>query len=119
MFGGLADNKPGINSNAVSTYPRTRLQDIDPWVAVGQADQFPDVDVQLVADDRQLVGEGDVHVTEAVLRQLAHFRSAGVGDDALAFDENLVQGGSRGRAFRRHTTDHTVVLHQFAQHMAG
>ncbi|MNZ59700.1 hypothetical protein D3C78_777440 [compost metagenome] len=95
------------------------LQDIDARVAVGQVDQFPDIDIQLVADDRQFIGEGDIHVAEAVFGQLAHFGGAGVGDHALAFDEDLVQAGGGGRALGGHAADHAVVLYQLAQHMAG
>ncbi|MCY1553569.1 hypothetical protein D9M68_900660 [compost metagenome] len=86
---------------------------------VGQTDQFPDIDLELLADDRQLIGKGDVHVTEAVLGKLAHLRSASIGDNALAFDEGFVQAYGGRRTFGGHAADYPVVFHQLPQHMTG
>ena len=43
------------------------MQDLDPRVPVRQADHVPDIDTDSLADERQLVGEGDVDVAEGVL----------------------------------------------------
>ncbi|MCY1300544.1 hypothetical protein D9M70_501130 [compost metagenome] len=93
LFGGLADDEPGVDGNAVPAHARARLQDVDARMAVSQTDQFPYIDIEPVADHRQLVGEGDVEVTEAVLGQLAHFSCPEIGNDALTLDEELVQAG--------------------------
>ncbi|EEF93744.1 hypothetical protein CATMIT_01623, partial [Catenibacterium mitsuokai DSM 15897] len=97
---------------------RAGLEDVDARMAVGQPDQFPHVDAELVADDRQLVGEGDVDVAEGVLGELAHLGGARVGDDALAAHEAAVQLGGALRAARGHAADDAVVLDQFAHHLA-
>lgn len=95
------------------------LQDVDARVAVGQADQFPHIDVELVADDGQLVGKSDVDVAEAVFGELAHFCRAGVGDDAFALHEGFVQAYGRFGAARGQAADHAIVLHQLLQHLPG
>src|SRR6185312_8225615 len=69
-IGRRGDDEPGIDGDAVTADTRAGRQDVDPRMLVGQRDQLPDVDVQLVADHRQLVGEGDVHVAERVFHQL-------------------------------------------------
>ena len=40
-------------------------------------DHFPDIDAELVADDRHLVHEADVHRPERVLEQLHQLRRLG------------------------------------------
>ncbi len=113
------DDEPGVNGNAVPAHAGARLQDAHARMAVSQADEFPDVDIELVADDRQLVGKRYVDVAEAVLGQLAHLGGAGIGDDALAFDKGLVEGHGQLAGLLRHAADDTVVGHQFMHHLAG
>jgi hypothetical protein len=61
------------------------------WLGGGRIHHLPDVDAHPVAQDRQLVHEGDVHRAEHVLEQLGELRLLGAGDrDHLVADE-LVQ----------------------------
>ena len=60
-------------------------------MAVGQVDELPDIHPDPLADKGQLVGEGDVEVTEGVLRQFGHLGGGGVGQDQLAGAEGGVQ----------------------------
>lgn len=87
----LAYNEPGIDGYAVPSDSRTRLQDIHPGMTIGQTNELPDIDIQLVADNRQLIRERNIDITEAIFRQLAHFSGASIGDNAFAFHEDFVK----------------------------
>lgn len=82
-------------------------------MVIGQPDEFPDAHVQLVTDDGQLVGVGDIDVAEGVLGQFAHFRGAGIGGQNFPGNEVAVElGGSAGGRLVD-APDDTVVFHQF------
>lgn len=51
-----------VDGDAVSAHAASRLQDVDARMLVGESDELPHVDARLVADERQLVGEGYLHV---------------------------------------------------------
>lgn len=87
----LAYNEPGIDGYAVPSDSRTRLQDIHPGMTIGQTNELPDIDIQLVADNRQLIRERNIDITEAIFRQLAHFSGASIGDNAFAFHEDFLK----------------------------
>jgi hypothetical protein len=53
----LRDQKPRVDRDAMTADAGSRLQDVDPRVAVGEPDQLPYVDAEAVAQDRELVGE--------------------------------------------------------------
>src|SRR5690606_31617966 len=91
LFWGLTDNKPGINCNTVPAYTWPWLKNIDTRMTVGEPDQLPYIDIQLVANNGQLVGEGNVDVPKAVLRQFAHFSRACIGNDALPLHKRLIE----------------------------
>ena len=76
LLGRGVDDEPRIDGDAVAADARARLQDVDARVAVGEPDHLPDVDAELVADHRQLVGEGDVDVAVGVLDELGHLGGA-------------------------------------------
>ena len=67
----------------------------------GGVDDFPDVEAHPLAQQRQLVYEGDVDVAEDVLEELRHFGSVrrGQGDDGGVdvLEEALRPGGGLGR----------------------
>ena len=112
-------DEPRIDGDAVAADAGAGLQDLHPRMVVGELDQLPDVDAEPVADERQLVGERDVHVAEGVLRQLGHLGGARVRLQALALHEQAVEGHRELRAARAHAADHAVVLDELAQHVAG
>ena len=64
------DDEPRVDGDAVSADTGSWLKDLHARVAIGQADEFPDIDAQLVADQRELIGKGDVDVAVSVLGQL-------------------------------------------------
>lgn len=68
-------------------------------MAIGKADQLPDIDAQLGAEQRQLVGKGDVDVPEAVLDQLAHLRRARIGLEHVTRDEASIEVAGDLRRF--------------------
>src|SRR5690606_31933034 len=86
------DEEPGIDRDAMAANAGPRLEDVDAWVAVGEADHVPHIDAHPVGDHRQFVGEGDVDVAIAVLDQLDHFSGARGGCDAGAAYELAVEG---------------------------
>ncbi|MNT21401.1 hypothetical protein D3C72_1567390 [compost metagenome] len=72
----LRDNKPRIDRNTVAADAGTRLQNIDPRMAIRQADKLPDIDALIGTNQRQLIGKGDIHIAEAIFGQLAHLSGA-------------------------------------------
>lgn len=107
-----------VDGNAVSAHSASRLQDVDARMLVGESDELPHVDARLVADERQLVGEGNLHVARGVFCKLAHFCSLAVCAVERALHELAVESDSLvGRRFV-HTADHAVVVHQFVDYVA-
>lgn len=104
--------------------PRAWLQDVDARVLVGQLDELPDVDAQLVADQRQLVRESDVDVAERVLGELGHLGGAGVGEMQVGLAEGRVErpgalGGRRGEAADDAVIGDELLHHASGQHPLG
>ncbi len=99
------DDEPRVNRDAVSADAGAGREDIDARVTVGEADHLPHVHPQLVRNDRQFIGEGDVNITIGVLDQLAHFRRARIGGDASAAHEQLVKRQRLSRAARGNAAD--------------
>lgn len=107
-----------VDGDAVSAHSASRLQDVDARMLVGEGDELPHVDARLVADERQLVGEGNLHVARGVFCKLAHFRRLAVCAVERALHELAVEGDCFvGRRFV-HTADHAVVVHQFVDYVA-
>ena len=88
----ISHQEPGIHRNAVSAHTRTRGQDVDPGMAVGDADHLIDIQSGLMTDAGQLVCVGDVDVAESVFRHLAHLG----GFDVRQVDGRLAEGGVNG-----------------------
>ena len=57
------NDEPRIDRDAVATDTRARLQDIHAWVVVGEVDELPYVDAELVADERKLVRKSDIDLS--------------------------------------------------------
>lgn len=107
-----------VDGDAVSAHSASRLQDVDTRMLVGEGDELPHVDARLVADERQLVGEGNLHVARGVFCKLAHFRRLAVCAVERALHELAVECDCLvGRGFV-HTADHAVVVHQFVDYVA-
>lgn len=51
-----------VDGDAVSAHSAARLQDVDARMLVCESDELPHVDARLVADEREFVGEGYLHV---------------------------------------------------------
>lgn len=107
-----------VDGNAVSAHSASRLQDVDARMLVSESDELPHVDARLVADERQLVGEGNLHVARGVFGEFAHFRRLAVCAVERALHELAVESDCLiGRRFV-HTADHAVVVHQFVDYVA-
>jgi len=119
LFRAGLDDEPGVNRDTVPANAGAGLQDVDPRVAVGQTDELPDVDVELVADQGEFVGKGDVDVAEAVFCQLGQLGRARGGGDAFALDEDAIEIAGCFGAFGRHAADDAIVLDQLTNDMAG
>ena len=114
----LSHNKPRIDGDAVSTHARAWLENVYTRMAIRQANQLPDVNPLIGANQRQFVRKGDINVTEAVFRQLAHLGGAGVCHHTFAFQENLVQRAGTLGTDGRHTANDAVVFNQFDHDLA-
>ena len=119
VFAVCGHDEPRIHRDAVPTHAGARLEDVDAGVVVGQLDELPHVDPQLVRDQGELVGKRNVDVPEAVLGELGHLRRDVVGGQQLALAEGGVDltgaaGGLRGAA-----TNDAVVGDELLQRLAG
>ena len=96
----------GVDGDAVAADARARVERLEAERLGGRApDRVPQVHVQLAAEDRHLVDQGDVHVPVGVLQQLGHLRLAGrLGPHHLVADP-LVEGRRGVRAGRRDPAD--------------
>lgn len=107
-----------VDGDAVSAHSASRLQDVDARMLVGESDKLPHVDARLVADERQLVGEGNLHVARGVFCELAHLCRLAVCAVERALHELAVECDCLvGRGFV-HTADHAVVVHKFVDYVA-
>ena len=119
LFRGAVHDEPRIDGNAVTADAGAGLQDIHAGVVIGQTDEFPDVDLETVADDGQFVGKGDSGVAGGVFGELAHFRGAGVGEEQFPLDEDTIDLGRTAGAVQREAADDAVVGDQLFDHLAG
>ena len=68
-----------------------RLQNVHPWMVVGQLNELPHIDPQAGANDRQFVSEGDINVAVRVFDQLRHFSGLGIRDVHCPFAKYAVE----------------------------
>ena len=109
-FGGRSvDDEPRVDGDAVSADAGAGLEDLHARMSISQADELPDVDPELIADQRELIGEGDVHVAEGVLRQLGELGRARIGEEDLRGGEGSVEiAGLLGGGRRQATADPVI-----------
>lgn len=107
-----------VDGDAVSAHSASRLQDVDARMLVGEGDELPHVDARLVADERQLVGKGNLHVARGVFCEFAHFRSLAVCAVERALHELAVEGDCLVGRRLVHTADHAVIVYQFVDYVA-
>ena len=82
--------EPRIDRNAVATYARTGLKNINTRVHITDADNLVNVHVVMTANTCELIGESDVDSTESVLNDLGHLRSTNVGNYDVTLTETCV-----------------------------
>lgn len=107
-----------VDGDAVSAHAASRLQDVDARMLVGESDKLPHVDARLVADERQLVGEGNLHVARRVFGEFAHLCRLAVCAVERALHELAVEGDCLVGRRLVHTANHAVVVHQFVDYVA-
>lgn len=107
-----------VDGDAVSAHTAARLQDVDARMLVGEGDELPHVDARLVADERQLVGEGNLHVARGVFGEFAHLCRLAVCAVERALHELAVESDCLVGRRLVHTADHAVVVHQFVDYVA-
>lgn len=107
-----------VDGDAVSAHSASRLQDVDARMLVGESDELPHVDARLVADERQLVGEGNLHVARGVFGEFAHLCRLAVCAVESALHELAVEGDCFVGRRLVHTADYAVVVHQFVDYVA-
>lgn len=107
-----------VDGDAVSAHSAARLQDVDARMLVCEGYELPHVDARLVADERQLVGEGNLHVARGVFGEFAHLCRLAVCAVERALHELAVEGDSLVGRRLVHTADHAVVVHKFVDYVA-
>ncbi len=117
--GALAAMNHGSTAMQWPPTPGPGLEDVDPRVAVGEADHLPHVEAEVGAHVGQLVGEGDVGVAEGVLGELGQLGHLGAAAVHLAAREGLVELGAAGGAGVREAADEALVFDDLAQDGAG
>lgn len=118
LNGEVGSDEVWVDGDAVSAHSAARLQDVDARMLVCEGDEFPHVDARLVADERQLVGEGNLHVARGVFGEFAHFGSLAVCAVERALHELAVEGDCLVGRRLVHTADHAVVVYQFVDYVA-
>lgn len=118
LNGEVGSDEVWVDGYAVSAHSAARLQDVDARMLVCEGNEFPHVDARLVADERQLVGEGNLHVARGVFCKFAHLCRLAVCAVERALHELAIECDCLvGRRFV-HTADHAVVVHQFVDYVA-
>ena len=118
LDGEVGRDEIGVDCDAVSAHAASRLQDVDARMLVGEGDEFPYVDSGFVADERKLVGEGDLHVARGVFRQLAHFCGFAVCLVERALHELAVKADGFFGRFGVHSADDAVVVDELVDDVA-
>ena len=87
-------------------------------MVVGKLNGFPHIDSHLIGNQGKFVGEGDVDVPIRVLRQLDQFRCGRCGQQAFAFNGDLVKLLGALGTMGRNTTDDPIIVNKFHKHIA-
>src|SRR5690606_7735955 len=66
LLGGSIDHKPWVDSDAMTTHPGAGLENVYPRVMVGESNEFPDINAEMMADHGKFVGKCDVHITKRI-----------------------------------------------------
>ena len=74
----------------MSSHARSRRQDIDSGMLVGDPDDLIDIHIVKTADLCQFVGKGNVNVTEGIFHHLGHLCRADICHYDLPFAEGTV-----------------------------
>ncbi len=90
QFGASLDDEPRVDRDAVAADAGTRLQDVYPRMPVRHFDYFPDVESEMFADQRELVGVCDVDIAESVFDEFCHLGTLCICQDDLALTEDAV-----------------------------
>ena len=112
-------NEPGIHGDAVAAHTAAGLEHVHTGMVVSQADQLTHVDVEVIAHQRKLIGEGDVHIAEAVLGELYQLSGTGRGGQELALAEAGIEGLAGGGGGWGEAADNAVVADQLLEDAAG
>ena len=112
------DDKPRVHADAMTTHAGARRMNVHARVAVGHPNHFPDVDMELFANPRDLIGQGDVHVPVRVFQQFDHLSHRGFGEENFAGHKRFIQPLRFFRPERAHGADHSVVSDEFLQRLA-
>ena len=104
------NDEPRVDRNTMSADAWSRGQNIDPRVTVGERNDIPHIDAQLVGNQAQLIGEGDVDVTERVFAELHHLGDSCCRRDTRAAHKRAVERKRFARTARRYAADAAVVI---------
>jgi hypothetical protein len=118
-MGSRVDDEPRIDGDAMASDARAWLENFHAGVPIGEFDELPNVDIEFVADKGELVRKGDVDVAEGIFGELGHLGCAGIGGEALAFNEDLIELFGEGCGGGGEATDDPVIADNFPENVAG
>src|SRR5699024_1472886 len=89
------------------------------WMVVCEFDKLPDIDAKVICDERQLVREGNVDVSERVLSQFRHFGGNIVSWQQFRFAESCINSRcALGRFFSLSSNNAVIgseLFHRFSR----
>ena len=83
----VANEEPRVNRNAMTTYTRTRLEDVYARMHVADLNNFVNIHIVMTADTSEFVSEGNIDSTESILYNLSHLSRTDVSYDDFALTE--------------------------------
>ena len=114
----IAYQEPRINGNAVAANARSRSQNVDTGMLVGNPDNLIHIHIIGAADLRQLIGKCNVDITEGILYYLGHLCGTNIRYHDLSLTERAVQSFYFFTDLRAVCTNRTGIMFQLIYHIS-
>ena len=115
----IPHQEPRVDADAMAADAGAGVQDIDPGVLIGDADDLVDIHPVAAADLGQLVGISNVDIAECILHDLCHLRRADIRHNNLALAEGRIGGLDLFANGGLVGADGPGVVLQLIDHIAG
>tara|TARA_R110002110_G_scaffold178469_1_gene383582 strand:- start:101 stop:535 length:435 start_codon:yes stop_codon:yes gene_type:complete len=100
------------------THTWSWIQDIHPGMAIGQCDQFPDINIVPITDQGQLVRKRNIDITEGILRKFHHLSRPTVSRCTSTLNKLLVKVDRSLSSFARGSANYAIIHDQLMEHVA-